>query len=80
MRLLVLLLGVICTLAALMNAYHVAPAWVWVFWAWLAVWVMVGVVVVIAAAVRLATGSGRARLPASAPQRSVPPGAAQGGE
>lgn len=80
MRLLVWTLGVICTLAALMNAYAIAPGWVWVFWSWLALWVVAGLVVVIAAAVRvIALRPGRPSAIASVPQRSAPPGA-EGGE
>lgn len=80
MRLIVWILGVECTLAALMQAYAVRPGWVWVFWCWLGLWVLVGLVVLIAAAVRVfAPRQGRAGGVASVPQRSVPP-AHEGGE
>lgn len=80
MRLLVWILGVICTLHALMVARAIAPAWVWVFWLWLVLWAMVGLVVVIAAAVRLANAGVATGRRGSVPQRSVPPSVAPGGE
>lgn len=68
MRLLIWILGVICTLHALMTARAIAPAWVWVFWVWLGLWVVVGVVVLSVALVRAAAGSPRsAALHAPAP-------------
>ena len=80
MRLIVWILGVECTLAALMNAYHVAPGWVWVFWAWLGLWVVVGAAVLAAALLRGAM-VGR---PTYQPRASAPPpgqqAKAQGGE
>jgi hypothetical protein len=70
MRLLVWILGVICTLAALMNAYAVAPRWVWVFWFWLVLWGVVGVAYLIAVVARLVVSGGKAAR-ATAPS---PPG------
>jgi hypothetical protein len=70
-RLIVWILGVECTLAALMNAYAVRPGWVWVFWAWLGLWVVVGAAVLVAALLRAtATGSTTYRRDVAAP----PPG------
>lgn len=80
MRLLVWILGVICTLHALMTARAIAPGWAWVFWCWLVLWVLVGGVVLIAALVRVvASGRGRAapRMPAPL---SAPGARVQGGE
>lgn len=68
MRLLIWILGVICTLHALMTARAIAPAWAWVFWCWLGLWVLVGGVVLIAALVRV-VASGRGR---SAPRMPAP--------
>ena len=69
MRLLIWILGVICTLHALMTARAIAPAWAWVFYVWLGLWVLVGAVVLIAALVRAAAGSPpRAALRAPASQ------------
>jgi hypothetical protein len=80
MRLLIWILGVICTLHALMTARAIAPAWAWVFYVWLGLWVLVGAVVLIAALVR-AAATGR---PTSAPRVSAPLSAptarTQGGE
>jgi hypothetical protein len=69
MRLIVWILGVECTLAALMNAYAVRPGWVWVFWAWLGLWVVVGAAVLVAALLRGAM-VGRPTYP---PRASAPP-------
>lgn len=80
MRLLVWILGVICTMAALMNAYAAAPLWVWVWWAWLAVWIVLGLVVVIVALVRV-FNSPALRIGSSAPApREKESRAVQGGE
>jgi hypothetical protein len=79
-RLLIWILGVICTLHALMTARAIAPAWAWVFWVWMGLWLVVGVVVLVAALVRAAAGSPRgAALRAPAPQ-SAPIARTQGGE
>lgn len=79
-RLLIWILGVICTLHALMTARAIAPAWAWAFWVWLGLWVLVGAVVLIVALVRV-VASGRG---GSAPRVPAPlsaPGArARGGE
>ena len=80
MRLLIWILGVICTLHALMDARAIAPAWVWVFWAWLCLWFVVGVVVLIATLVRAAAlSSPRTALRAPASQ-AAPFARTQGGE
>lgn len=80
MRLLIWILGVICTLHALMTARAIAPAWAWVFWAWMGLWFVVGAVVLIAALVRAAAGgTGRAALRAPASQ-AAPIARTQGGE
>jgi hypothetical protein len=80
MRLLIWILGLICTLHALMTARAIAPAWVWVFYVWLGLWVLVGAVVLIAALVRAAAGSSpRAALRAPASQ-AAPIARTQGGE
>lgn len=80
MRLLVWILGVICTLAALMDAYAIAPRWVWVFYGWLGLWLFVGLAVLVAALVRVAApklGGRAVGVPAPLP---VPKREAQGGE
>jgi hypothetical protein len=80
LRLLIWILGVICTLHALMTARAIAPAWAWVFYVWLGLWVLVGAVVLIAALVRAAAGSPRGsalRAPASL---STPQARTHGGE
>jgi hypothetical protein len=80
MRLLVWILGVMVTLAGLMEARAVAAQWVWAWWLFLGLWLVVGLVVMIAALVRVAaSGSGRAALRAPAPQSSGPT-KAQGGD
>lgn len=80
MRLLIWILGVICTLHALMTARAIAPAWSWVFWVWLGLWVVVGVVVLVAALVRVSasqTANLRTRPPAPQSARTA---RAEGGE
>jgi len=68
-RLLIWMLGVICTLHALMTARAIAPAWAWVFWVWMALWFVVGAVVLIATLVRAAAlSSPRTALHAPASQ------------
>jgi hypothetical protein len=80
MRLLIWILGVICTLHALMSARAIAPAWAWVFYVWLGLWVLVGAVVLIAALVRAAaTGRPTSALRAPASQ-SAPIARTHGGE
>jgi hypothetical protein len=80
MRLLIWMLGVECTMVAMMQAYQVARAWVWVFWLWFGLWSVVGVAVVFASLVRSAAFSPRGpalRAPAThLPQRAK----AEGGE
>jgi hypothetical protein len=80
MRLLIWILGVICTLHALMTARAIAPAWVWVFYVWLGLWVLVGAVVLIAVLVRMAATGRQASMPHAPSLRSGTPPAAQGGE
>lgn len=68
MRLIVWMLGVMCTLEALMTARAIAPSWVWVFWVWIGLWVVVGAVVLAAALLRgAALNSANLRRGAAAP-------------
>ncbi len=80
MRLLIWILGVMVTLAGLMEARAVAPGWVWVWWTWLGVCGAAGVVVLAVALARAAAGGQR-----PAPWRPQQPrpdaaGKPQGGE
>lgn len=80
MRLIVWILGVECTLDALMTARAIAPGWVWVFWCCLGLWLVVGAAVLVAALLRVATagrGNPLPRAVAPPPERAVK---AQGGE
>lgn len=80
MRLIVWMLGVMCTLEALMTARAIAPGWVWVFWVWLGLWVVVGAVVLAAALLRGAALSRSAGVPRVAAPLPGPTGKAPGGE
>lgn len=79
MRLLVWILGVACTLEALMTARAVAPAWAWLWWSFLGLWLVVGMVVTIVALVRVAAGkAGQAVMRPGAAARSTTDAAQKG--
>jgi hypothetical protein len=79
-RLLVWILGVECTLAALMDARRIAPSWAWAWWTLLGFWILAGVVVAIAAAVRVVLNRASPAAHPPVPQRSAAPLPTKGGE
>jgi len=69
-RLFVWLVGVGCSLEALMTARAIAPAWAWLWWCFLGLWFWVGAMVLIMAMVRVASSGVRGReLRAPAPPK-----------
>lgn len=80
MRLLIWILGVECTLAALMDAYTWRPGWAWAWWVFLGLWMFAGLVVLVVATVGAVTRRPGAAGPGLVPLRPAPKVQAKGEE